>query len=72
MLVWASFGVGLALPAEDYPPELAGNPVAYVAVLHSGQADDAERDLSALRGLAGAAVDSIETKSLSDDSALER
>ena len=71
--VWASFGVGLALPAEDYPPELAGNPVAYVAVLHSGPADDAERDLTALRGLTGAAVDSIETKSylatqrLSDD-----
>jgi FAD/FMN-containing dehydrogenase len=60
--VWASFGLGLALPADDYPPELAGNPVAYVAVLHSGPADEAERDLTALRGLSGAAIDSIETK----------
>jgi FAD/FMN-containing dehydrogenase len=60
--VWVSFGVGLALPAEDYPPEVAGRPVAYVGVLHSGEAADAERDLAALRGLAGAAIDSIEAK----------
>jgi len=60
--VWASFGVGLALPAEEYPPEVAGRPVAYVGVLHSGVPADAERDLAALRGLAGAAIDSIEAK----------
>jgi FAD/FMN-containing dehydrogenase len=60
--VWASFGVGLALPAEDYPPAVAGGPVAYVAVLHSGSAADAERDLAALRGLEGAAADTIEPK----------
>jgi FAD/FMN-containing dehydrogenase len=59
--LWAAFGVELALPS-DYPPELAGAPVAYVAVLHSGPAEEAERDLAALRGLDGAAVDSIETK----------
>jgi FAD/FMN-containing dehydrogenase len=50
--VWASFGI-----------ELAGRPMAYVAVLHSGSPADAERDLSALRGLPGAATDSIETTS---------
>jgi hypothetical protein len=50
--VWASFGI-----------ELAGRPMAYVAVLHSGSRADAERDLSALRGLPGAATDSIETTS---------
>jgi FAD/FMN-containing dehydrogenase len=60
--VWASFGVGLALPAEDYPPAVAGGPVAYVAVLHSGSAADAQRDLAALRGLGGAAADTIEPK----------
>lgn len=60
--VWASFGVGLALPLEEYPPEVAGRPMAYVAILHSGPAADAERDLAALRGLAGAAIDSTEVK----------
>ncbi len=60
--VWASFGVTLALPADEYPPELAGRPLVYTTVLHCGPAADAERDLAALRGLDGAAVDSIETK----------
>ncbi len=60
--VWASFGIELALPAEDYPPELAGRPIVYVAVLHSGSPVDAERDLGALRGIPGAVSDSIEAK----------
>ena len=60
--LWAAFGVERALPAEEYPSEIAGEPIAYVAVLHTGPAD-AERDLAALRGIGGAAVDSIETKS---------
>jgi FAD/FMN-containing dehydrogenase len=51
--VWASFGVG----RED------GRPIAYVAVLHSGPADDAKRELAALRGLDGALADSIQPKS---------
>jgi len=59
---WASFGIGLALPAEDYPPELAGRPIAYVAVLHSGSPAEAERDLSGLRAIPGAVTDSIEEK----------
>ena len=60
--VWASFGIELALPAEDYPPELAGRPIVYVAVLHSGSPVDAERELGALRGIPGAVSDSIEAK----------
>jgi FAD/FMN-containing dehydrogenase len=60
--VWASFGMGLALPPEDYPPEVAGRPIVNVAVLHSGSTADAERDLRALRGLSGAITDSIEAK----------
>jgi FAD/FMN-containing dehydrogenase len=59
---WASFGVALALPAEEYPPEVAGGPIAYTTVLHSGPAEDAERDLAPVRGLSGAVVDSIESK----------
>jgi hypothetical protein len=42
---------------------VARRPVAYVAVLHAGTAAEADRDLAALRGLAGAVADSIETKS---------
>jgi FAD/FMN-containing dehydrogenase len=61
--VWASFGVTLALPVEEYPPEVAGGPLAYVSVLHSGPSGAAERDLAALRGLRGAVVDTIEEKS---------
>jgi FAD/FMN-containing dehydrogenase len=61
--VWAAFGVELAMSADEYPPEVAGEPIAYVAVLHSGRAVDAERDLAALRGLDGAVVDSIGAKS---------
>ena len=60
--VWASFGVELALPAERYAPEVAGGPMAYVAVLHCGPAADAERDLAPLRNLGGAASDTIERK----------
>jgi FAD/FMN-containing dehydrogenase len=59
---WASFGIALAQPADEYPPEVAGDPIAYVAVLHSGPATDAERDLAPLRSLGGAAVDSIVEK----------
>jgi hypothetical protein len=36
--------------------------LTYVSVLHSGSAEDAESDLAALRGLGGAAGDSIEAK----------
>src|SRR5919198_1558330 len=59
---WASFGVALALPADEYPPEVAGGPMAYTTVLHSGSAADAERDLTPVRTLGGAVVDSIELK----------
>jgi FAD/FMN-containing dehydrogenase len=61
--VWASFGLEVALSADEYPAELAGAPVAYVAVCHAGPVADAERDLAPLRALGGAVVDAIETKS---------
>jgi FAD/FMN-containing dehydrogenase len=59
---WASFGVALALPADEYPPEVAGGPMVYTAVLHCGRAADAEHDLAPLRGLGGSAVRAIERK----------
>ena len=60
--LWASFGIGLALPAESFPPELAGRPIAYVSVLHCGPVADAERDLAGLRGLGRPVVDSVGAK----------
>jgi FAD/FMN-containing dehydrogenase len=59
---WASFGIALALPAEEFPPEVAGGPIAYTTVLHSGHASHAEGDLAALRGLGGVVLDSIAAK----------
>jgi hypothetical protein len=47
--LWASFGLALA----------SGQPVATVSVLHSGDADDAERDLADLRSLTAPLSDSI-------------
>ncbi len=52
--VWASFGVASSADGDGI--------VAFVAVLHSGTVAEAERDLASLRGLAGAASDSIEAK----------
>jgi hypothetical protein len=52
--VWCSFGV-----ARD--PDRGT--VAYVSVLHSGLAEDADRELAGIRSLEGALADSIERKS---------
>ncbi|HSC90507.1 MAG TPA: FAD-binding oxidoreductase [Gaiellaceae bacterium] len=60
--LWLSFGLGLALPAESFPPELAARPVALVSVLHCGAVEEAERDLAALRRFGPPTVDSIEAK----------
>jgi FAD/FMN-containing dehydrogenase len=50
---WASFGLGR---------EPDGRTTAYVSVLHSGSAEEAERELAALRRRDGAERDSIERK----------
>jgi FAD/FMN-containing dehydrogenase len=55
----ATLGVGWATPAEDYPPEVAGQPVALLSVLHCGPADVAERDLAGLRAFGPPVVDTI-------------
>jgi FAD/FMN-containing dehydrogenase len=60
--LWASFGLRLADPAESFPPELAGKPVAYVSVHHVGLPVAAERDIAALRELGQPLADSIQVK----------
>jgi FAD/FMN-containing dehydrogenase len=47
--VSASFVLGLAEPASDYPDELAGRPIAVIAYTHAGDAGAVERDLAPLR-----------------------
>jgi FAD/FMN-containing dehydrogenase len=60
--LWLSFGVGLAVPADSFPDEVAGNAVARVTVLHCGSVEAADRDLADLRAFAAPAVDSIAVK----------
>jgi hypothetical protein len=60
--LFLSFGLGLALPVESFPPEVAGMPVAMVSALHCGPGEKAERDLAALRAFGPPVVDSIEVK----------
>ncbi len=47
--VTATFNLGLALPADEYPPEIAGGPVVWISAQHSGPIEQAERDLAPLR-----------------------
>jgi FAD/FMN-containing dehydrogenase len=60
--LFAGFALGLALPAEDFPRELAGKPIALITVLHSGSLEAAERDLAKLRAFGPPVVDSIAAK----------
>src|SRR5438034_2180118 len=34
--LWTAFGVGLAVPVEDFPPEIAGRPMVFVGGLQRG------------------------------------
>ncbi|HLX35856.1 MAG TPA: FAD-binding oxidoreductase [Candidatus Limnocylindrales bacterium] len=45
-----TFGIGRAVPESDYPDDVAGRPMAFVAVNHCGDAADVERDTAALLG----------------------
>jgi FAD/FMN-containing dehydrogenase len=60
--LFLGFALGLALPAEDFPPEVAGKPIALITVLHSGTLEEAERDLAKLRAFGPPVVDSIAPK----------
>jgi FAD/FMN-containing dehydrogenase len=60
--LWLGFYVGLALPASNYPPDIAGRPIAMVSALHCGPPEQAERDLAAVRAFGPPVVDSIGVK----------
>jgi hypothetical protein len=60
------FDVGLALPEDDYPPEVAGRPIALIGAMHSGPPERAERDLAPLRAFGPPLVDSIQPKAYLD------
>ncbi len=57
-----TFGVGLALPAQDYPAEVAGRPIAWLTVMHCGSEDDADRDLARVRAVGQPVMDTITRK----------
>ena len=59
--LWLGFYLRLA-PAEGFPPEIGGRPIAAVSALHCGSPADAERDLAGLRAFGPPVVDSIEAK----------
>ena len=60
--LWLGFGLGLALPVDDFPAKVAGEPIAIVQVLHCGPVEQAERELAKLRAFGPPLVDSIEPK----------
>lgn len=57
-----TLGIGLAIPAEEWPSEVAGRPIALLAVLHCGSTEGAERDLAPLRAFGPPVKDSISRK----------
>ena len=54
-----TFAIALALPAEEFPPDVAGRPIAAVKVVHSGTPEQAAADLAPLRAVGGALLDTI-------------
>jgi FAD/FMN-containing dehydrogenase len=60
--LFLGFDVGMAVPEEDYPPEVAGRPVAVIGAMHSGPPERAERDLAPLRAFGPPLQDSIQPK----------
>jgi FAD/FMN-containing dehydrogenase len=61
--LWLGFYLGLAVPADDFPAEVAGKPIVTVGVMHSGPLDRADPDVEVLRSLGTPIADSIEPKS---------
>jgi FAD/FMN-containing dehydrogenase len=57
-----TIGVGLALPARDYPDDVAGRPIVWLVVMHCGSEDDADRDLARVRAVGPPVVDTIVRK----------
>src|SRR5438093_4065590 len=40
--LWTAFGVGLAVPEEEFPPEIAARPMVFMGGLHCGSLDQAD------------------------------
>ncbi|MGZ4115718.1 MAG: FAD-binding oxidoreductase, partial [Actinomycetota bacterium] len=60
--LFLGFDVGMAVPEDDFPPEVAGRSVAMIGVCHSGSPEQAQRDLAPLRSFGPPLVDTIEPK----------
>jgi FAD/FMN-containing dehydrogenase len=60
--MWSAFGVGLALPEEEFPPEIAGGPFVFMGGLHCGSLEQAERDFAPMRAFGSPVKDTIEQK----------
>jgi FAD/FMN-containing dehydrogenase len=58
--LFAGFDVGRALPEDEFPREVAGRPVVFLGVLHSGPPEQAERDLAGVRSFGPPIIDRIE------------
>ena len=61
--LWSAFGVGLALPEEEYSPEVAGRPIVFMGGLHCGSLEQAERDFAPMRAFGTPVTDRIAQKS---------
>jgi FAD/FMN-containing dehydrogenase len=61
--VMATFNLMRGLPAEDFPPELAGEPLVGIGVSHSGALETVEQDLAPLRAVGPPVVGSVEPQS---------
>jgi FAD/FMN-containing dehydrogenase len=61
--LWSAFGLGIALPEEEYPPEVAGRPIVFMGGLHCGSLEQAERDFAPMRAFGTPVADSIAQKS---------
>ncbi len=60
--LFLGFDIGRAVPEDEYPPEVAGRPVAVIGAMHSGPPHRAERDLAPLRSFGPPLIDSIQPK----------
>jgi len=64
--LFLGFDVGMAVPESDFPPEIAGRPIAVVGAMHSGPPEQAERDLAPLRSFGPPVLDEIRPKAYLD------
>jgi FAD/FMN-containing dehydrogenase len=60
--LWTAFGVGIALPEEEYPAEVAGRPMVFMGGLHCGSLEQAERDFAPMRAFGTSVMDTVGQK----------